>query len=406
MFGFGYQVAIDGDTIVVGAHKETSTTTSIINGSNLSATDTACVDNGAVYVFVRSGSTWTHQAYLKALNNSNSDLFGESVAIEGNTIVVGARQEDSNTSGVINSSNLSATNDLGADNGAVYVYTRSGGSWSFQAYLKAPNTSNNDYFGKTVAISGNTIVVGAYQEQSSTNNIIPGSDFSVTDDALQSGAAYVFTRSGTTWSHQAYLKAPNPSMNDRFALSVDIDGDTIVVGAKDEASSTSTIINGNNLSGTDDAGASNGAAYVYYSNGSTWVHQAYLKAPNNSSNDEFARQVAISNDTTLVGSLGERSNTSSIITGSDLSSTDDAGINNGAACAFMRKNNSWEHVAHLKAPNVNSNVQFGHTVALDLRSAVVGASYQDSSTTSIIHGSDLGATDIAGTDNGAVYIFR
>jgi hypothetical protein len=107
-------------------------------------------------VFVRSGTTWTHQAYLKAPNTSIQDYFGYSVAISGDTIVVGAFGEDSNTTDIINGANLSSTNNSGSSNGAAYVFTRSVTIWTHQAYLKALNTSNSDSFGSSVAISGDT----------------------------------------------------------------------------------------------------------------------------------------------------------------------------------------------------------------------------------------------------------
>ena len=130
------------DTIVVGAYNEEGSTTAIINGDDLSTADDAGTDNGAAYVFKRTGSTWTHEAYLKAPNNSNSDEFGYSVAISGDTIVVGARNEDSSTTAIINGADLSTADDLEADNGAVYVFKRSGSTWAHEAYLKAPNNSS------------------------------------------------------------------------------------------------------------------------------------------------------------------------------------------------------------------------------------------------------------------------
>ncbi|HPC42351.1 MAG TPA: FG-GAP repeat protein, partial [Spirochaetota bacterium] len=93
---------------------------------------------------LNTGSTWSHQAYLKAPNNSNDDYFGSSVAISGDTIAVGAPGEASTTTSIINGSDLSSTNNAGNNNGAVYVFTRSGSTWSHQAYLKAPNNSNDD----------------------------------------------------------------------------------------------------------------------------------------------------------------------------------------------------------------------------------------------------------------------
>jgi len=399
-------VAIDGDTIAVGAFGEGSTTTAIINGSDLSSTDDDGDSNGAVYVFTRSGTEWSHQAYLKAPNHSDYDHFGTSVAIDGDTIAVGASWEDSDTTAIINGSDLSATNNYGSSNGAVYVYTRSGVTWSHQAYLKAPNSTPMDYFGGSVAISGDTIAVGAYNEKSTTTKIINGSDLSATNLlGFFIGAVYVFTRSGSTWSHQAYLKAPNCFNSENFGYSVGIDGDTIVVGAYHEDSTTTAIINGSDLSSTDDDGDSNGAVYVFTRSGTEWSHQAYLKAPNNSDYDFFGRSVAISGDMIAVGASDEGSNTKDSIFGSDLSAANDDGILNGAVYVFTRSGTTWSHHAYLKAPNSSNSDFFGYSVAIDGETIAVGAYREGSTTTGIINGTDLSATNNSGSNNGAVYVF-
>ena len=355
---------------------------------------------------LNTGKLWSHQAYLKAPNNSNGDIFGNSVAISGDTIAVSAVNEDSTTTSIINGSDLSSTNNAGNNNGAVYVFTRSGSTWSHQAYLKAPNNSNEDYFGSSVAISGDIIAVSAIYEDSTTTSIINGSDLSGTNDSgTDNGAVYVFTRTGSTWSHQAYLKAPNNSNDDYFGSSVAISGDTIAVGAPGEASTTTSIINGSDLSSTNNAGNNNGAVYVFTRSGSTWSHQAYLKAPNNSNLDVFGNSIAISGDTIAVGANNEDSTTTSIINGSDLSSTNNAGNNNGAVYVFTRSGSTWSHQAYLKAPN-NSNLDvFGNSIAISGDTIAVGARLEDSTTTEIIHGSDLSGTNDSGDNNGAVYVF-
>ncbi len=194
--------------------------------------------------------TPTQQVYLKASNTGASDQFGYSVAVSGDTVVVGAYNEDSNATGV---------DGNGADNsasvsGAAYVFTRSGEVWSQQAYLKASNTEVGDQFGYSVAISGDTIVVGAWNEDSNATGVDGnGAD----NSASQSGAAYIFTRSGGVWSQQAYLKASNTEADDWFG-SVAISGDTIVVGSYNE-DSNSTGVNGNQ---GNNSAAESGAAYI------------------------------------------------------------------------------------------------------------------------------------------------
>lgn len=351
---------------------------------------------------------WTHQAYLKAPNNTNDDLFGSSVAISGDTLVVGAFTEENSAAGIINGTDLSATNVSGNGNGAAYVYTRSpsGVTWSHQAYLKAPNTGTTDLFGESVAISGDTIVIGARWENSSTTSIVNGATTAGSNNSgFANGAAYVFVRSGTTWSHQAYLKTPNNSGFDFFGASVAIDGDTVVVGAFTEDSTTTAIINGTNLAAANNAGNNTGAAYVFTRAGTSWSHQAYLKAPNAGDSDLFGGRVAISGDTIVVAATAEASSTSTILNGTDLSSANDAGSGNGAAYVFTRAGTSWSHQAYLKAPNTGNDHEFGRSVAIDGDTIVVGAYREASSTNFIINGANLSATNNTGSDNGAAYVF-
>jgi hypothetical protein len=144
----------------------------------------SATDAGAAYVFVRSGTTWSQQAYLKASNTGISDSFGWSAAVSGDMVVVGAYHEDSSTTGVNSTPNESAT-----DAGAAYVFVRSGTTWSQQAYLKASNTRAGDDFGISVAVSGDTVVVGADLEDSSTTGVNSTPD----ESATNAGAAYVFS---------------------------------------------------------------------------------------------------------------------------------------------------------------------------------------------------------------------
>lgn len=146
----------------------------------------------------------------------------------------------------------------------MYVFKRSGSAWAHEAYLKAPNADAGDGFGASVSLSGDTALVGAYQEASSTTAIVHGADLSSTNNsASTSGSAYVFRRSGSTWTHAAYLKAPNAGAGDQFGFSVSLDGDTALVGSSGEDSSTTAIIHGADLSSTDDTASSSGAAYVF-----------------------------------------------------------------------------------------------------------------------------------------------
>ena len=218
---------------------------------NGSQSDNSAIDSGAVYVFTRNGTTWSQQAYLKASNTDADDSFGRSVSLSGDTLAVGVYVEDSSATGV----NGSQSDNSARDSGAVYVFTRSGRTWSQQAYLKASNTDAGDLFGYSVSLSGSRLAVGAIYEDSSATGVNGSqSDNSVID----SGAVYIFTRSGTTWSQQAYLKASNTDASDEFGSSVSLSGDTLAVGA-DWEDSSATAVNDNQ---NDNSAGRSGAVYV------------------------------------------------------------------------------------------------------------------------------------------------
>jgi hypothetical protein len=216
---FGWSVSLSGDTLAVGALEP--------GGS----------EAGAVYVFVRTGTTWTQQAYLKASNAEAHDDFGVSVSLSGDTLTVGAPGEDSAATGV----NGNQADNSAGNAGAVYAFVRSGTTWTQQAYLKASNTGVGDQFGYSVSLSGNTLAVGAPFEASAATGV----NGNQTDNsASAAGAVYVFAHIGTTWTQQAYLKASNTGADDQFGYSVSLSGDTLAVGAQCE-SSAATGVNGN-----------------------------------------------------------------------------------------------------------------------------------------------------------------
>ena len=161
--------------------------------------------SGAVYVFVRNGSTWSQQAYVKASNADAGDQFGWSVALsrDGSTLAVGAQTEGSAATGV----NGDQADNSAGDAGAVYVFARSGTAWAQQAYVKASNAQAGDRFGFSVTLSGdgNTLAAGSYDEDGSAKGVNGASD----EAAANSGAAYVYVRRGATWTHEAYVKASN-----------------------------------------------------------------------------------------------------------------------------------------------------------------------------------------------------
>src|SRR5439155_11979927 len=182
---------------------------------------------GSASVFVRNGTNWLEAARLRASNTRPNNVFGSSVAVSGDTVLVGATIESSKSTGV--DGDQSDVSRPGA--GAVYVFVRQGDEWKQEAYLKASNTDKEDRFGASVSLSGNTAVVGAPSEASGATGI----DGNENDNrARDAGAAYVFVRNGTNWSQEAYLKASNAEAHDLFGKTGDVSGGRVVVGAEGE----------------------------------------------------------------------------------------------------------------------------------------------------------------------------
>ena len=307
-FGANVSLSDEGNTLAVGAPNQDS-------------------NSGTVYVFTRGGAAWTEQAYVKASNTGAGDSFGSAVRLssDGDTLAVGAFNEDSAATGV----NGNQADNSARDAGAVYVFTRSGAIWSQQAYVKASNTDAGDDFGLHLALSGdgNTLAVGARGEASASTGI-GGNE---TDNSAEfAGAVYVFTRSGATWTQQAYVKASNAQTDDRFGRSVALsaDGNVLVVGAVDE-SGGATGIDGNQSSNR--AGLS-GAAYEFVRSGGVWTQVRYLKASNTGARDFFGWSIALSSDasTLAVGAPDE----DSAATGIDGNQADDSLVSAGAVYVF------------------------------------------------------------------------
>lgn len=247
--GFGSTVAVsaDGTTIAVAAHSEDSAATGI-NGLQSS---NAASSSGAVYVFVRSGDTWVQQAYVKASNTAASDFFAHSLALsaDGNTMVVGAYGEDSNATGI----NGNQSNNGSSFAGAAYVFVRSAGTWSQEAYLKASNTGSSDQFGISLALSndGNTLAVAAIHEAS---NALGVGGNQADNSTFNAGAVYVFVRGGSVWTQQAYVKR-TVATGSLFGSALDISGD------------------GNTLAVSMSMSAS---VYIYTRSGTVWSAQTQI----------------------------------------------------------------------------------------------------------------------------------
>ncbi len=385
---FGASVAIDGDTIVVGAPEEKSKARGVNGDQSDNTVDLA----GAAYVFVRNGSSWSQQAYLKASNTiqlPNTFIYfeyGSSVAVSGDTVVVGAHGEHSNAGGI----NGDQSDTSLPYSGAAYVYTRSGTSWSQQAYIKASNPDEGDLFGLRLDLSGDSLVVGARSEASNATGINGNQS---DNSAPFTGAAYVFARNGSVWSQQAYLKASNADHSDSFGFSVAIDGETVVVGANQE-SSNATGVNGDE---SNNSLGFAGAAYVFTRSGSKWSQQAYLKASNAGFRDRFGQTVTIGGDMLAVGTQNEESSA----TGIDGDQQDNSAPGAGAVYLFARDGGEWSQQAYIKASNTDSDDQFGKAIAINGDTLVVGAEREDSGESGI----DADQQDNSVLSTGAVYVF-
>jgi len=341
-FGLDLALSADGNTLAVG--------------SPLAGAAFSVWQSGTVYVFTRSGGPWAQQAFLKASNANLSDQFGTAVALsaDGNTLAVGAIGEASGATGVDGDQSDNST--IGA--GAVYVFTRSGDTWAQQAYLKASNTGANDQFGWFVALSadGGTLAVGAPGESSGATGV---NGNQADRSATQAGAVYVFTRSGTTWAQQAYLKASNTGAKDVFgdAVALSADGNTLAVGANNEGSGVAGV-NGQ----PDRTMSQAGATYVFVRNGAAWEQQAYLKASNPDVLDHFGAAVALAADgnTLAVGACDE----SSAAAGVGGDQADNTMPLAGAVYVYGRSGASWTQQAYVKASNPGERTRFGWAVSL------------------------------------------
>jgi hypothetical protein len=398
---FGHSVSISGDTLAVGAEGEGSNQTTITNGNTASA-DNSASSSGAVYVYRRSGAIWSQEAYVKAANAGAGDYFGFSVSISGDTLAVGAYEEASWENTITNGTTAS-TNNSRVNSGAVYVYRRAGASWAQEAYVKAANVNSYQFFGSSVALSGDTLAVGAFGESSNQTTITNGSTASANNSAVDSGAVYVYRRTGTTWAQEAYVKAANAEASDWFGRAVSLFSDTLAVGTDREDSNQSTISNSTAAS-ADNTATDSGAVYVYRRTGTNWVQEAYIKAINAEAGDGFGRGVSLSGDTLAVGAYGEDSNQTTITNGNTASANNDF-ISSGAVYVYRRIGANWAQEAYVKAANAGGNDSFGWSVALSGDTLAVGATGEDSNQTTITNGTTASA-DNSSESSGAVYVYR
>jgi len=354
---FGQSVAISGNTAVIGAYNAS------VNAKNSA---------GQAYVFTNSGGSWTQTAILNASDAAVGAKFGQSVAISGNTAIIGA---------------FGAPVGANASAGQAYIFTNSGGSWTQTAILNATDAAGGAQFGFSVAISGNTAIIGSHSATMGTNT--------------SAGQVYVFTNSSGSWIQTAILIASDAAAYDNFGFSVGFsdDGNTAVIGA------TGVAVNLE-----DNAGQ----AYIFQNNGGTWTRVALLNASSDAEEDAaLGRSVAISGNTVVLGASGAQSfagrayvftssggswTRTAILNASDaagggqfgfsvgLSDDENTAIigandakGTGEAYIFQNNGGTWTQTAILNASDAAANTQFGQSVAISENTVVIGSSYATAS---------------------------
>src|SRR5688572_24076205 len=404
-------ISADGSTIAIGAPHEASAATGI-NGNQK---DDSASNAGAVYVYTRSGNNWTQQAYVKASNTGGGDYFGSSVDLsaDGNTLAVAAHWEASDATGI----NGNQSDNSIPQAGAVYIFTRSGGRWTQQAYIKASNTGerlpgegealvgggDGDQFGFSMALSadGNTLAVGAVGEDSTATGI---NGNQADNAAVGAGAVYTYRRTGTTWAQEAYIKPQTPAMFANgdlfgFSLGLSADGNTLAVGVYDEGGSARGV---NGM--VDNMRGGSGAAYIFSRTGATWTQQAYIKTSISEGGDSWGVSLALSDDgnTLALGSVDEDCTATQVNPpGCDTDQKTD--VSTGAVAIFTRQGATWAQQALLKASNTGTEDWFGVKLALsgDGSALVATASNEDSAAQGINGKQD----DDTATEAGAAYFF-
>ena len=262
-FGASLALSYDGNSLAVGAPSEDSKDSSTNNDTIVIQNFAYPFNNGGVYLFEREHNTWTQKAKIKPSQPQWQQLFGASVALsaDGTTLAVGATGDKTKVGGINpDGSNYDLVDDSLHNSGAVFVFSKSATSWVQQAYIKAANAIPGNQFGGVVSISGNgnTLAVGSWLDASQARGI---NGDQLDQSATNAGAAFIFTRAGSTWTQRSYVKAPNTDAQDRFghALKLDDLGESLLIGSHRESSNAAGI-NGDK---TDNTAAAAGAAYLY-----------------------------------------------------------------------------------------------------------------------------------------------
>jgi hypothetical protein len=364
---FGYGVAIDGTTLLVGAFKadidgvtdagaayvyvfgeegwrqqaklvaqpafaEDTLGGKVALNNNVamlgvSRRDDKGKDSGAVISFERESNAWKQNQIFTAPDAKPGDAFGQSIALTENFLVIGAPRSDA----------------LGNDAGAAYIYNRENGSWRYQTKITARDGAAGDLFGISVAADGNTILVGADLHDEKAEN---------------AGAVYVYVLEKNKWKQEAKLMASDGGETDIFGVRVALSGNTALVSARRDD--------------TEELGIDAGSAYIFVRDGSTWTQQVKLTSPDGQADDRFGRGVALSGDTAIISAMNHDAN----------------GSNTGAVYVYKKGSIGWRYTSKFIAKSSMPDDKFGWNVGLSNGVAVVATPHHD----------------VKGQESGAVFI--
>ncbi|MEZ5009945.1 MAG: hypothetical protein R2753_17480 [Chitinophagales bacterium] len=303
---YGDAISIYGDLAIVGVQLN----------------DDGGTSSGSAYILRKSGGVWTQETKLVAFDDAADDRFGIDVAIAENIAIVGAPLDD----------------DDGANSGSVYIYKYNGSTWNLDIKLVAFDATAGDQFGISVDLSGNTLVVGASSDD---------------DGASNNGSVYIYNYDGTNWNFTQKVDPTINIVNGYFGSSIDLSGDRMIVGATWPLSI--------------------GAAHIFDFNGTSWVETQRLLASDGGTADNFGGTVSLSGNFAVIGA----------------SSDDDLGTNSGSAYVFEFNGSSWSQInKFLPTDPPNSIDLFGSSVTIEANKMLIGCPGED------------------GPNSGAVYFYQ
>lgn len=353
---FGFSAAIDGTTVLIGAFKadidgviDAGAAYVYVLGENgwfqqaklvakpafaedtlggkvalnndvamlgVSRSDDKGEDSGAVVSFEREVNTWKQNQIFTAPDAKPGDAFGQSIALTESFLVIGAPKSDA----------------LGVDSGAAYIYKRESDTWRYQTKITASDGAAGDLFGISVALDGNTILVGADLHDEKAEN---------------AGAVYVYVLDDNQWQQEAKLMASDGGKTDIFGVRVALSENTALVSARRDD--------------TEELGIDAGSAYIFVRDGSTWTQHLKLISPDGQADDRFGRGVALSGDTAIISAMNHDAN----------------GANTGALYVYKKNTSGWDYTSKVVAKSSMPDDKFGWNVGLSNGVAVVATPNHD-----------------------------